>query len=129
MLALYITKGNASRELLIECAMHDAAEYFTGDVPFTVKRDNADVKKRFDAMEDTAREDELLIPPQDLSAHDCAVLKLADTLEGLIWCCKTETRGPVYDRWKRSLQIGLTKFERVISQEERTRAQHIAAIF
>lgn len=129
ILALYITNGNASRELLIECAMHDSAEYFTGDVPFNVKRDNADVKKRFDAMEDTARNNELLLAPIDLDEHDKAVLKLADTLDGLIWCAKTEVLGPIRDRWKASMRNGLDKFERVLSVEERSRASHIAQLF
>lgn len=118
IIALFITGGNASKELLTECLMHDSAELFTGDVPFTVKRDNADVKKRFDAMEDTVRLNELLLPPADLSSHDAAVLKLADTLEGFIWCRKTEIHGPVKDRWVAAFGRAIDKFAPVLGSQE-----------
>lgn len=124
IIAIYICP-NIHRDLLFECLMHDSAELFTGDVPFTVKRDNADIKERFDAMEDTARVFELLLTPIKLDDHDKAVLKMADTLEGFVWCCKTEVRGPVMARWTDAFRRGLKKFSTVITAGEYNRASDL----
>lgn len=127
ILALYITNNTASPELLRECLMHDTAEYFTGDVPFTVKRDNVAVKTQMDLMEDVARRESLLLGPIVLSDHDKAVLKLADTLDGLLWCCKTEQYPyTILSRWEVSLTKGCSKFSTVLTIEEINRAQSIA---
>jgi 5'-deoxynucleotidase YfbR-like HD superfamily hydrolase len=113
---------DASRELVLEAALHDTGELYTGDVPFTVKRDCPDIKARFDELEDVARTNWLMADPQTLNAHDAAVLKLADTLEGFIWCRKTELVGPVRDRWVLAFRVGLEKFISRISDAEMSRA-------
>lgn len=126
ILVLYITNNTASPELLRECLMHDTAEYFTGDVPFTVKRDNVAVKTQLDLMEETARREFLLLGPIVLSDHDKAVLKLADTLDGFLWCFKTEAAPyTIRKRWEASFQIGVVKFSTVLTVDEIVRAQYI----
>ena len=122
VICLYLTGGKASSELLVEALMHDTAELFTGDIPFTVKRDRPDIKDTFDLMEDDAREAELLIPPQHLSDRDHALLKLADTLEGFVWCRKTELRGPVLGRWTEAFAKARCKFSTILTVEEITLA-------
>lgn len=122
VICLYLTGGKASSELLVEALMHDTAELFTGDIPFTVKRDRPDIKDTFDLMEDDAREAELLIPPQHLNDRDRALLKLADTLEGFIWCRKTELHGPVLGRWTEAFTKAQRKFSTVLTVEEITLA-------
>lgn len=121
LLCLYITGGNASRELLAQAILHDTAELVTGDIPFTVKRDRVDVKKVFDELEACAHAN-WVMPSFVLSPHDAAVLKLCDTLEGLIWCRKTELTGPVRERWLNALYRALDKFAPFISPTEHQRA-------
>lgn len=120
-LCLYVTDGKASRELLINALLHDSAELVTGDIPFTVKRSHPEVKATFDALENEAFDTLLLGANNPLTPHDCAILKLCDTVEGLIWCRKTELTGPVRMRWLEALNRGLQKFAPFISEEEHTR--------
>lgn len=129
LICVYLTDGEASKPLLLEALMHDAAEYFTGDVPFTVKRDRRDIKEIFDGLEDEARNKWLLLPPIALDERDKALLKLADTLEGFIWCQKTETRGPVGDRWQEAFHVAVKKFSTVLTVTEINRAKQLFQSF
>jgi hypothetical protein len=111
VLAVYITGGAPSAALLQQAIMHDAAEIFIGDVPFTVKRDHPEVKRRFRELEIHIH-DFLVMGAVSLDPHDEAVLKVCDTLEGLIWCRKTEVAGNgfVTGRWVQALDYALKKF-------------------
>lgn len=129
MIAIYITEGKLSPALLLECAGHDLGEYFSGDMPFTAKRDNPELKRVMDSVEDTARKTELLISAKELTPREHAILKLADTLDGLIWCWKTETRGPVRERWIASFAKGLQKFSTVLSFKEMKRATNLFEVY
>lgn len=122
MIVFYLTDGDVSKALLTECVAHDSGEYFGGDVPFTAKRDNAELKSLHDLIEDTARSCDLLLASQDLLPQDAALLKTADTLEGLIWCYKTEFRGPVFDRWVMSFRVAARKFQPHLTHEQFQRA-------
>lgn len=126
VIALYLTGGNPSAELLKACILHDAAELFTGDVPFSVKRDNREAKAMYELMEAQAHTN-LVMELPDLTLSDQAILKLADTLEGLIWCYKNEREGPVTDRWVDALKAGLKKFKAVLPPEILHRATLISA--
>lgn len=111
VLCIYLLENDVSAQLLKEAIMHDTAELFTGDVPYTVKRDLKDVKERFDMLETHVRNEYMLLPRQQLSKKEEAVLKLADTLDGLFWCVKYETNGPVGGRWYGALDTCFAKFE------------------
>lgn len=124
VLCLYVTGGEASHGLLRQALLHDAAELLTGDVPFTVKRDCRDVKERFDQLERIVHAN-LVMEDVELDEHDAAVLKICDTVEGLIWCRKTELTGPVRDRWRESLNRALQKFAPVLSEEEHMRVVNL----
>ena len=125
VLCIYVTNGTPSVELLTQALVHDAAELFTGDVPFTVKRDVPTAKLLYRQLEVIAH-DNMVMPETGLNPHDAAVLKLCDTLEGLIWCRKTETTGPVRDRWSQALERALAKFSTVLTLAELERATLIA---
>lgn len=116
VLCLYVTGGKASHSLLRQALLHDAAELVTGDVPFTVKRAYHDVKARFDQLEQLAHAN-LVMDDVELDEHDAAVLKICDTVEGLIWCRKTELTGPVRERWRDALNCVLDKFAKHIGEE------------
>jgi len=111
MIVLYITGGDASRDLILEAVMHDAAELYTGDVPFNAKRANPDLKSHLERLETAARYDHLLLEPQILTLADTAILKLADTLEGFIWCCEEERGTLIKDRWSQSFRTAIDKFK------------------
>jgi 5'-deoxynucleotidase YfbR-like HD superfamily hydrolase len=114
VIVIYLTSGDASANLLKAAVLHDTAELFTGDIPFTVKRDNADIKTTFDELENRAYAERLLEMPE-LTKEERCVLKLADTLEGYLWCVKHESSGPVRSRWKNALTNALVKFADLVS--------------
>ena len=124
VLCLYVTGGEASRELIIQALVHDAAELHTGDVPFTVKRDLPEVKGLFRDLEAHAHRC-LVMDECSLNPHDAAVLTLCDTVEGLIWCRKTEQTGLVRERWRGALNRAFEKFAGVCSEKELWRAAEL----
>lgn len=131
VLALHITGGSASGGLLRECLMHDSAELFTGDAPFTAKRDNPALKDLHDWMDMEHRNCDL-IPASAVAAvcrldpHDTAILKICDTLEGLLWCRKTEFGfGKVVDRWVVAYSRCQEKFSGIVPIEEFSRADEL----
>ena len=74
-----------SKSLLKAALIHDAAEYYTGDLPSPVKRVSPEVKELFDALEDDGLALLELIMP-DLDARETRLLKIADCLEGMYYC-------------------------------------------
>ena len=126
-LALFITNGTASWQLIVEIFGHDTGELFVGDIPFTVKRDNPELGRQINSMEATARHEHTMFGPLDLSPHDAAILKICDTLEGFIWCRKYENVSRIGDpnlvveRWTHALYACEAKFKEVISDDEWTR--------
>lgn len=126
MIALYISEGACSRALLLECLMHDTGELITGDIPYTLKRDNLALRTHLHQLEIVARENEMLLPPQTLSDQDAALLKVCDTLDGLIWCVLHEDRhGPVHDRWFRAYEIAREKFGFLLTEDLWVRADEL----
>ena len=112
---MYLTGGTASAALLFAALNHDSAEIFTGDVPFTTKRSHPEAKALFDSLETEAYEKNL-IPMPALTPAEQAILKMADTMEGLAWSYKTEAHGgPVTLRWSAALGQAIIKFTPVLS--------------
>lgn len=90
-LVYVLTNGACSKDLLLAAMMHDAPEYTTGDVPAPVKKQYG-VKPVFDAMEDELFES-LHIPQPVISDTEARTLKLADCLEGALFCLSEAYRG------------------------------------
>lgn len=135
MLAHYIS-DDTSEELIMECLLHDSAELFTGDIPFTVKRDNPSIKSAFRELESFHREHDILpggltgyhalCTTQSEMEHLHALLKVCDTLEGFIWCANNENRiGKVGSRWKEAYQHAQVKFKDILTPEEWQRADAV----
>lgn len=125
VLVLYI-RPTASREMLIEALLHDSAEYFTGDVPFTTKQANPAVKNLLEDLEKKHREEDLVGTPTALTDTECALLKVCDTLDGLIWCHKWDRPGgPVLERWLGAWKRCQQKFEPLFTVEEWRNANDI----
>lgn len=120
VLLMYIVGDDISAALLKQALKHDAPEIYTGDSPFTAKRDNPALKRLLTDMELLASE-HWVMRDEVLSQREQALLKVADTVEGLIWCRKTELTGPIRERWVGALNIALEKFDQHILPEERQR--------
>ena len=125
VLCLHLCGGCASAELLQAALLHDAPEIVTGDVPYTTKRNSPTIKHELEELEEQVYNYDVLPFPK-LTQAEVATLKLADTLDGLIWCRKTETRGPVLSRWTEALEIALRKFADVVEPDVLMRAQELA---
>ena len=67
-----------------------------------------------------------VLPFPKLTQAEVATLKLADTLDGLIWCRKTETRGSVLGRWTEAMDIALQKYAGVVKPDVLMRAKELA---
>ena len=91
MLVLLLTGWEASRSLMIAAQLHDTAERQFGDVPGPTKRLSG-VKGQFDALEDAfmAR---LGAPAPTLTDTEAKLLKMADNLEGALFCAFELRRG------------------------------------
>lgn len=85
MLCWAITGGSASAALLMAALTHDLGERWTGDMPAPVKNGSPFVH---DYMKDMERRALRLVGyvDQPLSDQESRVLKLADALDGLLFC-------------------------------------------
>jgi len=125
-LALYLTGGKASSALLVESLLHDAGEYFTGDIPFTFKKAHPEIREILHKFETAARAEETILPESKLTPEEQAVLKICDTLEGLIWCAIHEEKcGPVYRRWVGAYRVARVKFTEVVPEDVWQRADAV----
>lgn len=131
VLAMYITLGEVSCALSREIAFHDTGEIITGDMPYTLKRDNKHLAKQLHYLEDQARTDHTIAKPCDLSDRETAILKICDTLEGFVWCAKYENVSRIsdsnltIDRWDFAYQKCLDKFREDLTDDEWSRANEI----
>ena len=93
----FITAGAASRNLLMAALQHDIAEFHVGDVPAPTKRRVTEVKELFDAIEN-----EVLIEHGHpdyvsmLTDEEKAILKVADCLEGMLFCLRELKMGNLH---------------------------------
>lgn len=109
-LVWYLSNGLAPSGLLAESLFHDSGELSTGDIPFTVKRECPELKAMVNQMDAEFRINHGMMPAT-LRTVDTQLLKLADSLEGFIWCCQHEPNGPVLLRWSFALSEAYSKFE------------------
>jgi 5'-deoxynucleotidase YfbR-like HD superfamily hydrolase len=121
----YITGGEMGRQLLLECLFHDSAEIIIGDIPYTTKRDNPALREQIQILEDRARASGVLVPKQTLTDREIALLKIGDTLDGFVWCCKHEPSRLIRERWEESLGTCSIKFKHLLSREEWARVMDI----
>lgn len=133
VLALHIVGYyEINKNLLVECLLHDSGELVTGDIPFTAKRHNPELGRQLNEFEATARKEDMMGTVL-LSEREHGILKICDTLEGLIWCFKEENaktgrgfhRGQVYLRWCGAYVHAREKFNDFLSEEEWKRADAI----
>jgi len=75
--------------------MHDVAEVFTGDVPYTAKADNPALKEELLDME-MAYVSHHDIPDPNLTLEECKLIKLADMLDLVLSSLEEIKRGNNY---------------------------------
>jgi 5'-deoxynucleotidase YfbR-like HD superfamily hydrolase len=83
-LCYILTDGHPSRDLLLAALAHDAAEHALGDIPSPTKR-MLGIRDRVDAHEAAAMRHHGVFMP-DLSVEDDHILKMADALDGVLYC-------------------------------------------
>lgn len=88
--------------VLAYAALHDAAELFTGDIPFNVKRDNPAMKAICTTLEHEAERSLLTLPK--LTEEEHQLVKFADICEGLFYCLENDALGLVTERWRHALR-------------------------
>ena len=125
LLCIYLTGGNASAELVADALLHDSAEIVTGDIPYTTKRESPELCVALTAIEDRAQR-ERLMPRYQLTETERAIEKLADTLEGWLWCRKTEHINFIGRRWRVALARALSRFKDCVPPDVLARAEALA---
>jgi 5'-deoxynucleotidase YfbR-like HD superfamily hydrolase len=88
LLCFLLADGNPSKQLLMAALTHDLGEQFTGDMPAPAKRAMG-IRESFGIIEEQALSTLGLSFPLD--QRDTYILKLADVLDGMMFCT-TELR-------------------------------------
>lgn len=107
-----LLRPDCRKELLMVAIRHDSAEWIAGDTPSDVKRQVPELKVALDAYEDKIFADMGLALPE-LTEDEYKVLKLADNLDGMMFCIQEREMGnllivPVYNTYDRYLRKQLT---------------------
>lgn len=92
LLCYFLTGRNPSRQLLMAALTHDMAEQFTGDMPAPAKRAMG-IRESFGAIEEHALQTLHLSFPLD--SGDSMILKMADVLDGMLFCITERRLGNV----------------------------------
>lgn len=123
VLLMHLTDFKVSAQLLMEAILHDTGELITGDIPYTLKRDHPELKKMLSLIELEARRTDTIHCAFGLTPEETALLKVADTLDGVIWCFLHEdTTGPIEDRWHEAYRIAQHKFAELLTPIQWARA-------
>lgn len=98
-----LTQGKASKNLIMAALAHDLAEYLVGDVPSPTKRALGLSELLHEhEYEHLKRAD--LTYEEKLSSVEVKILKLADCMEGMLFCVRERAQGNksifiVYERF------------------------------
>ena len=111
-----------SKELLLAALTHDAHEYYVGDIPANVKWNNAELKRILEDIEyNWEVENDVYF---DLHSEEEYYLKIADSLEGMVYCIKQVRLGNInakrpYRKWREFLNKFLSneKYDTIKARE------------
>lgn len=121
-------KTDPRPDMIMFALCHDMEELYTGDVPFTTKREVAGLNELLEKAEEACRKEHLFDLPRITKAEK-AVLKFADMLEGLRWTATYE-RGElvVCNRWRAAI-FDLLHHEETLSLLSDAEVHRIEALF
>lgn len=126
ILASFIKK-DPRPEFILHALSHDMAELYTGDIPFTTKREVPGMNELLDGAERVYYQSHLFDLPRITKAEKL-VLKLCDMLEGLRWT-KLNERSTlvVHSRWATAISAMLEDplTATLIDSEEHERARRL----
>lgn len=105
MLCYLLTDGKPSVELLMSALTHDLAEHLIGDIASPVKRSNPVLYSVIHKAEEDAFERVHLNIVPRLKAEEHRILKLADYMDGMMFCVREAQFGSqkiweVYDNFR-----------------------------
>lgn len=114
-LCYVLTKGQPMSALLLHALAHDAAEHATGDIPSPTKR-ALGIRADVDAFESALMNDAGLALPH-LDDHNGHILKLADSLDGVLYCLRewelgNRTIRPVFCNYVQYIREQLAEYRR-----------------
>lgn len=125
LILVWLLGDHAGGQLLQAALLHDAGEYWVGDIPSPTKRHfDAEFGTKLDHLEWSALEKATGVRFPTLSPEEGALLHLADVLEGCVHCTKEHSMGNrthlgVWMRYAKYMEKALR--EAPISDEHRTR--------
>lgn len=123
-LVYVLTDGECTQHAMMAAIVHDMAEVFIGDVPAPVKR-ALGLREALQKLEDRALATAGL--HLELSIAESAVLKLADCLDGMMFCVREARMGnrtlePVALRFSEYVRNTLTSSIGLLDQSVHERA-------
>lgn len=91
MMCYILTAGRPSAELLMGALSHDLAEHKVGDIPSPTKRATPGLAQALQRQEDAVLGAHGLL--WELNPTEARVLKLADYMDGMVYCCQEAELG------------------------------------
>ena len=110
-----LTQGQARKELIMAALAHDLAEHMVGDIPSPVKR-QLGVSEQFHRFEHGhLRTAGLGTYEDELYQGEQATLKLADMMDGMMYCIRERRLGnqeiePIYERFELYARQVISKY-------------------
>jgi 5'-deoxynucleotidase YfbR-like HD superfamily hydrolase len=119
-----------SKQLLLAALTHDAAEYYTGDIPFPAKQASPELKSVLDNLERQWEEQNGV--HFDLHPEETYFLKLADTLSGMWYCIQQVREGKVnakrpFRKWREAIAKQLNKWDG--NEQQTGKAEEMLELF
>lgn len=101
-----------SKDLLLAALTHDAAEYFTGDIPFPTKQASPELKLTLDKLEEEWEKEQGVY--FDLNHEEKFFLKLADTFSGMWYCILQVREGKInakraFRKWAEFASVSISR--------------------
>lgn len=120
-LCYLLTNGHPMSALLLHSLAHDAAEHATGDIPSPTKR-ALGIRSVVDTFEHTLMVDSGLVLPA-LDEHNMHILKLADALDGVLYCLREHNLG------NRLIDVVFRNFASYVREQLTSYRSHYGDVF
>lgn len=111
-LILHFIYPSCSKHLLVAALTHDAAEYFTGDIPFPTKAACPELSRLLVQLEKQWEADNGI--ERDLHWEEHVAIKFCDTLEGMWYCVNQVKIGNInakrpFRKWRKFITDLITE--------------------